>query len=98
MDSFYFIFEVEPQTDNPLIAHVSRAVSHIWMLSADIDEARDIAHRFLKAERWELKEEKDAQLITPEKIDGMGEDELSNYNSAKLEGIKAKFYYWHRSE
>ena len=89
MDSFYFIFEVEPQTDNPLIAHVSRAVSHIWMLSADIDEARDIAHRILKAERWELKEEKDAQLITPE---------MSNYNSAKLEGIKAKFYYWHRSE
>lgn len=98
MDSFYFIFEVEPQTDNPLIAHVSRAVSHIWVTSADIDEARDTAHRFLKAERWELQEEKDAYLITPEKIEEMGDDELSNYKAAQSEGIHAKFYYWHRSE
>lgn len=98
MDSFYFILEVEPLTDNPLIAHVSRAVSHIWVLSANIDEAREITHSFLKEERWELQEEKEAYLITPEKVEGMGEEELSNYNTAQLDGINSKFYYWHRSE
>lgn len=98
MNSYYFIFEVDPMTTNPVIAHVSRAVSHIWLLAVDIDAARDIAHRYLKAERWELNEEKEAYLITPEQIDGMGDEALSNYKTALLDGIKAKFYYWHRSE
>lgn len=98
MNTYYFIFEAEPQSDNPVIAHVSRAVSHIWVLATDIDEARVIAHRFLKSDRWELQEEKDGCLLTPERIDGMGDDELANYQTAQLEGIKAKFYYWHRSE
>ncbi|MCP4265974.1 MAG: hypothetical protein GY777_10430, partial [Candidatus Brocadiaceae bacterium] len=38
---------------------------------ADIGAAREIAHCFLKDERWELSEEKEAYLITPEKIDGV---------------------------
>ncbi len=98
MNSYYFIFEVEPKTENPMIAHVSRAVAHIWVMAADIGAARDIAHRFLKDELWELNEEKEAYLITPERIDGMGAEELSNYQTAQQEGIKSKFYYWHRSE
>jgi hypothetical protein len=98
MNSYYFSLEVEPQLENPLIAHVSRAVVHIWLLSTDIDEARDIALRFLKSDRWEVKEEKAAYLLTPERIDVMGTEELSNYQAAQSEGIHTKFYYWHRSE
>ncbi len=98
MNSYYLIFEVDPQVDNPMIAHVSRAVAHIWVMAADIGAAREIAHCFLKDERWELSEEKEAYLITPEKIDGMGDEDLSSYQTAQQEGIKTKFYYWHRSE
>ncbi|BHH82172.1 hypothetical protein [Desulforhopalus sp. 52FAK] len=98
MNSFYFIYEVEPKTENPVIAHVSRAVSHIWVIATDISAARDAAHRLLETGHWELSEEKEAHLITPEKIDEMGDEELSNYQTAQREGIKAKFYYWHRSE
>ncbi|MFT5701886.1 MAG: hypothetical protein ACI8ZB_004788 [Desulforhopalus sp.] len=98
MNSYYFILEVDPQLENPVIAHVSRAVAHIWVLATDIDEARDTALRFLKSERWEVTEEKDAYLLTQELIDGLGTEELANYQEAQLEGIKAKFYYWHRSE
>ena len=98
MNSYYFNLEVEPQLENPVIAHVSRAVAHIWVLSTDIDEARDIALRFLKSERWEVTEEKDAYLLTPERIEGLETEELSNYQAAQSEGIHAKFYYWHRSE
>jgi len=98
VNSYYFIFEVEPKTENPVIAHVSRAVCHIWVMAADIDIARESAHRLIETELWELDQEKEATLLIPEKIDGMGADELSNYQTAQSEGIKAKFYYWHRSE
>ncbi len=98
MHSYFFILEVEPQLENPLIAHVSRAVAQIWVLATDIDEARDIALRFLTSDRWEVTEEKDAYLLTPERIDGLGAEELSSYKAAQSAGIHAKFYYWHRSE
>jgi hypothetical protein len=98
MNSYYFILEVEPQLENPLIAHVSRAVVHIWVLSTDIKEARDISLRFLKSNRWEVTEEKDAYLPTPEQIDGLGAEDSSNYQTAQSEGIHATFNYWHRSE
>jgi hypothetical protein len=98
MNAYYFILEVEPQLENPLIAHVSRAVAQIWVLATDIDEARDLVLRFLTSERWEVTEEKDAYLLTPERIDALGAEELSNYQAAQSAGIHAKFYYWHRSE
>ena len=50
MNPYCFIIEVEPQPGNLLGAHVSRAISHIWVLSTDIKEARDIAFRFLKSD------------------------------------------------
>jgi len=98
MNSYYFIFEAEPQVENPLIAHVSRAVVHLWVLSTDMDEARAASHRFLKSDCWEVTEEKKAYLPTPEQIDGLGDEELSNYQAAQSEGIHATFFYWHRSE
>ena len=98
MNAYYFIFEVEPMRENSLIAHVSRAVVHLWVLTADIDEARVHALRFLQSDHWELTEEKDAYLPTPEQINGFGPEELSNYQAAQSEGIHATFYYWHRSE
>lgn len=98
MHSYYFIFEVEPQPENPVIAHVSRAVVHMWVLSAGIDEARDIALGFLKSDSWEITEEKDGYLPTPEQIEGLEAEELSNYQKAQSEGINAMFYYWHRAE
>lgn len=98
MDSYYFIFEVEPQHENPMIAHVSRAVVHMWVLSTELNEARDIALRFLKSASWEITEEKDGYLPTPKQIEGLGSEELSNYQAAQLKGIHAMFYYWHRSE
>lgn len=98
MNSYHFIFEVEPQLENPVIAHVSRAAVHLWVLSTDIDAARDIAIRFLTSDRWEVIKENDAYLATQEQIDGLGAEESSNYQTAQAEGIHAKFYYWHRSE
>ena len=98
MNSYHFIFEVEPQLENPLIAHVSRAAVHIWVLSTDIQEARDTAIRFLSSDRWEVTEEKDAYLATQEQVDGLGVEESSSYQTAQSEGIHATFYYWHRSE
>ena len=98
MNPYCFIIEVEPQHGNLLGAHVSKAIVHIWVFSTDIKEARETALRFLKSDRWEVTEEKDAYLLTPERIDGLGTEELSNYQAAQSEGIHAKFYYWHRSE
>ena len=65
---------------------------------SDIDEARAHALRFLQADHWEVAEEKDAYLPTPAQIDGLGPEELSNYQAAQSEGSHATFYYWHRSE
>ncbi|MDD2462982.1 MAG: hypothetical protein PHI97_03225 [Desulfobulbus sp.] len=98
MYSYYFVLEVEPQVENPLIAHVSRAVVHLWVLSTTINEARDIALRSLEADRWELTAEKEAYLPTPEQIDELEAEKLSNYQAAQSKGIHATFYYWHRSE
>ncbi len=96
MNPYYFILEVEPQSGNPLGAHVSRAIVHIWVLSTEIEEARDIALRFLESDRWEVLEEKDAYLSTSEQIDGLGTDEASSYRKALSEGIHAIFNYWHK--
>lgn len=98
MNSYHFIFEVEPQLENPLIAHVSRAAVHIWVLSTDMQEARDTAIRFLASDRWEATKEKDAYVATQEQVDGLGAAESSSYQTALSEGIHATFYYWHRSE
>ncbi len=98
MNSYYCIFEVEPLPENSVIAHVSRAVVHIWALADDIHAARDIALRFLESDSWKVTKEKDAYLPTPEQIAKLGEDEASNYQDAQSKGIHARFYYWHRSE
>lgn len=98
MKPYYFIIEAEPQRENPVIAHASRAVAHIWIMAADMNEARTSAQRYLETERWDILEEKDGVLITQEKMDAMGEEELSNCQTAQSEGIHSKFYYWHRSE
>ncbi len=98
MDTYYFIFEAEPKIENPLIAHVSRAVVHLWVCSTDIDEARTHALRYFQSEGWEVAAEKDAYLLTPKQIDALGPEELSNYQAVQSEGIHATFYYWHRSE
>ncbi|WP_136808201.1 hypothetical protein [Desulfosediminicola flagellatus] len=96
MNTYYFILEVKPQLENPLGAHVPRAIVHIWLLSTDIEEARVIALRFLTSDGWEVIEEKDAYLLTPEKINGLGEEDSSCYHTAQSEGIHAKFNYWHK--
>ncbi len=96
MNPYCFIIEVEPQHGNLLGAHVSRAITHIWVFSTDTKEARDTALRFLKSELWEVLEEKDAFSPTQEKIDGLGEAEASSYATAESEGIHATFNYWHK--
>lgn len=98
MNPYYFVIEAEPQRENPVIAHASRAVAHIWIMAADLDEARTGAQKYLETERWDILEEKDGVLLTEDKIDAMEEEELSNYQTARSEGIHSKFYYWHRSE
>jgi len=98
MNVFYCIFEAEPEVENPLIAHVSRAVVHLWVRANEIDAARDSARQFLKSDRWLLTEEKEAYLPTPEQIEGLDAEQSANYQTAQSEGIHAKFYYWHRSE
>ena len=98
MNPYRFTFEVEPQADNPLIAHASRAVVHLWVVAADMHEAKNTAFDFLQAERWQVTEEKNAYLATPEQIEALGAEESSNYKSALLEGMHSTFYYWHRSE
>lgn len=96
MNPYYFMFEVEPQFGNLLGAHVSRAITHIWVLSSDIKAAKETALGFLKSELWEVLEEKEAYLATQEHIDGLGEAEASSYRTAESEGIHATFNYWHR--
>ena len=96
MNPYCLIFEVEPQPGNLQGAHVSRAIVHIWVFSTDIKEARDVALRFLKSDRWEVKEEKQAFLATTEQIDGLGAAEASSYHTAESEGIHATFHYWHK--
>lgn len=98
MNTFYFIVEVEPQLENPLIAHVSRAVVHLWAVATDMDAARDIAFRFLETDRWKVTEEKEAYLPSPEQIEALEGEKSSNYQAAQAEGIHASFFYWHRSE
>lgn len=98
MNAYFFIFEVEPQTENPLIAHVSRAAVHMWVMSTGLNEARDSALGFLQSEGWELTGEKEGYLATPEQVAGLEGEALSNYETAQSEGTHAKYYYWHRSE
>lgn len=98
MNPYYFVIEVEPQRENPVIAHASRAVAHIWIMADDMDKARKGAKQYLETERWDILKEKDGVILTEEKIDAMGEEELSNYQAALSEGFHSKFYYWHRSE
>ncbi len=54
------------------------------------------ALRFLKSDRWEVKEEKEAFLPTPEQIDGLSAAEALSYRTAESEGIHATFNYWHK--
>lgn len=98
MNTFYFIIEVEPQVENPLIAHVSRAVVHLWVTATEIEEARDIALRFLESDQWKVTGEKEAYLPSPEQIERLEPEKRSNYQAAQSEGIHASFFYWHRSE
>ncbi len=98
MATYYFIIEAEPQRENPVIAHASRGVAHIWLIASDIDEAKAKALQYLSTERWDVIEEKEAVEITQEQIDEMNEEKLSNYQTAQTDGISSKFYYWHRSE
>lgn len=98
MDTFYFVYEVLPQSDNPVIGHVSKAVAHIWICAVDMDEARHEALRFLESEHWTVTQEIKASQPTSEQLGALEAQELSNYHKARSEGIHANFFYWHRSE
>lgn len=98
MNTYYFIFEVVPQLENPVIAHVSRAVVHFWVLAEELNGAREQALAHLESERWNIDEEKDGHLLTPEHLENLQGEELANCQAAQRDGLKAKFYYWHRTE
>jgi len=98
MHTFYFVFEVNPKSENPVIGHVSKAVAHIWVFSADMDEARAKALGFLEFEKWDVTRETKADQPDAEQVSGLDAQELANYQKAQSEGIHANFYYWHRSE
>lgn len=96
MNPYCFIIEVEPQHGNPLGAHAARAIVHIWVFSTDIKTARDTTFAFLKADLWEVLEEKDAFEPTQEKINGLDEAAATSYRTAEAEGIHATYNYWHK--
>ena len=96
MNPYYFMFEVEPQSGNPEGAHVSRAIVHVWVFSIDIKEAREVVLRFFESDLWEVKEEKQALLFTPEQVDGLSAADAANYRTAEAEGIHTTFNYWHK--
>ncbi len=98
MDTYYLLFEVAPQADNPITAHASRAVVHLWLVAADLEAAKKSAADFLLAERGNCLEEKKAELLTADQIEGLSAEERTCYEAAQTEGPQAKFYYWHRSE
>lgn len=98
MNSYYFVLEVEPQSDNSMIGHVSRAVGHLWVAAAEMDEAREKVLQYLKSEHWSVTEEKKAYVPAPEEIAELKGEDLSNYQEAQTEGFHARFYYWHRAE
>ena len=98
MNPYFFLFEVEPQPGNPVGGHASRAIVHIWVLSKDIEEARQTVLRFFKTELWDVKEEKQAFLPTPEQVAELDAEAASSYGRAQSEGIHATFNYWHRTE
>ena len=98
MNSYYFVLEVEPQPDNSMIGHVSRAVGHIRVVSAEMDEAREKVLQYLKSEHWTVTEEKKAYVPDQEEIAELKGEDLSNYQEAQTTGFHAKFYYWHRAE
>lgn len=98
MKPFYFIFEADPQTDNPVVGHVSRAAAHIWTFSPDAGEARDVALRFLESEHWTVTKETKAESPSPDQLTELDADDQVNYEAARSNGIHSKFYYWHRSE
>lgn len=90
------MFEVEPQPGNLQGAHVSRAIVHVWVFAADMQEARDAALRFFESDSWDVKEEKQALLLTPEQIDALSAADAASYHTAKAEGMHATFNYWHK--
>ena len=98
MNTYYLIFEVDPQPENPVIAHASRAVVHFWVLAEELNAARDEALTYLKTERWNVVEEKDGHLLTPEHLENLKGEELANCQAAQRDGLKAKFYYYHRND
>ena len=98
MITCYFVYEVNPKSDNPVIGHVSKAVAHIWVFAVAIEDARDKALGFLESEKWDVTRETKADQADAEKLSGLNAQELSNYQKAQSEGIHANFYYWHRSE
>jgi len=98
MNTFYFVFEVNPKPENSVIGHVSKAVTHIWVFSADMDDAKEKALHFLKSEYWEVAKEIDAYPLSQEHLDGLSAKEFSNYQKAQSEGMHADFYYWHRAD
>jgi hypothetical protein len=98
MNTFYFVYEVNPKPENPVIGHASKAVAHIWVSSGDMDEARDKALHFLTSAHWDVTKENKARQQNPEQLEELNAQELSNYQKAQSEGLHADFYYWHRSD
>ena len=98
MDTYFFLFEVEPQFGNMVGGHASRAVVHFWLVSKDIEEARDTALRYFETNLWEVKEEKQAFLPTAEQIDELDAEAASSYGRAQTEGMHPTFNYWRRSD
>jgi hypothetical protein len=96
MNPYYFIIEAEPQSGNPLGAHVSRAVIHLWILSTGIDTARTKGLDYLTTNLWEILEEKEASSPSQEEIDNLTPDKASSYGIAQSEGLSATFNYWHK--
>ena len=98
MDTYFFLFEVEPLSGNMVGAHASRAVAHIWLESKSIEEARDAILEYFKTNLWGVIEEKQAYLPTPQQVDELDAEAAVSRVKAETEGIQTTFYYYHRSD
>ncbi|MBM9511690.1 hypothetical protein [Desulfogranum marinum] len=68
----------------------------MWVFATDIQGARDTALRFFESDSWDVKEEKQALLLTPEQIDALSAADAEIYRTAEAEGMHVTFNYWHK--
>lgn len=94
METFYLVFRVVPNPENPSVEQVEGAFASCWVRAEDRAAAINLASFKVRQQQWEIAGVEEAPIIVTEKDYSDKDLGLQRYEAAQVRGISIFFSAW----